>query len=160
MPKEGGLQGVVLESLAECVDALCTVHGGPEGQEVVLLHRVEGDSEAFAEASEQMAFVPELQSKPGPERLAQRALDGRPVTKNVLVSDDQEMRRPVGGGAGFAILPPDALQKALQGVAGVDFEEIRRRFAGANLDVSECVGAEGHLLPDEDVLGWHPRIEV
>jgi hypothetical protein len=52
------------------------------------------------------------------------------------------------------------LQKTLQGVAGVDLDEIRWRFACANLDVSECVGAEGYLLPDEDVLGWHARIEV
>jgi hypothetical protein len=44
-----------------------------------------------------MALVPELQGKPGPECLAQRALGGRPVTKRVLVGDDQEMRAQNSG---------------------------------------------------------------
>src|SRR5262245_65609487 len=100
-----------------------------------------------------MALVPELQGKPGPERLAQHALDGRPVTKSVLVGDDQEMKRPVGGGAGFAILPPNALQKALDGVAGVDLDDIRRRLAAANLDVRERDGADAYLQQDDAVHG-------
>ena len=97
---------------------------------------------------------------PGPQRLAQCALDGWPVAKSALVGDDQDTRRAVGGRARFAVLPSHALKEAFPGVAGVDLEEVRRRSARANLDVTECIGAERHLLPDLDILGWHARVEV
>ena len=142
------------------MDTLGVVDRVSEGEEVVLTQRAERDAKALPEESEQMALVPDLEGQPGPQGLAQQALDGRPVAEGVSVGGHHDPRGAVGGGDGLAVLSTDALEQALAGVARVDLDEIRRRLARADLDVGEGAGAERHLLPDPDGLGRHALVEV
>ena len=156
MPEEGGLKGLVLEPVAERIDALGAVDRGPEGQEVVLPQGVERDAEPLPEKPQQMTLVPELERQPGPQRFAQRALDGRPVAQRALVGHDHEARRAVGGRAGLPVLAPHAVEEAGPRVAGVDLDEVRWRPARAHLDVGEGSQTDGHLLPDPTSSGGTP----
>src|SRR5262245_13014727 len=160
MPKQRRLEWVVLEIISEGIETLRAVDGSPKGEEVILSRRRERNSEALTEESKQIALVPNFQIKFGPEHLTQRAFDGRPIVKGILVDDDHDARRTVGGVAGFAVLAAHALNEAPRGVAGVDLDEVWRRPARADLDVGEGTAAQRDLLPDRYVFGWHARIQV
>jgi hypothetical protein len=109
---------------------------------------------------EHVVLIPDLEGQPGPEGLAQRTLNRRPVAEGISVGGDHDPRGAVGGRDGCAVLSPDALEQALGRVAQIDLDEIRWRLARADLDVSKGAGAERHLLPDPDRLGRHTLVEV
>ena len=80
--------------------------------------------------------------------------------QGILVGDDHDAGRTVGGRAGFSVLAAHALEEARSGVARVDLDEVGRRPARADLDVGVGTRTQHDLLPYHDVLGWHARVQV